>query len=43
MKKGQREEKKHSNVNEPYKSGKTTTDRVTMDRQPGDRRLQQSP
>ena len=25
MKNGQREEKKHSNTKEPYKSGKTTT------------------
>ena len=34
----------HSNAKEPCKSGKTTTTKtVTKDRQPGERRLQQSP
>ena len=35
-----REEKKHSNVKQPYKSGKNKTNRVTKDRQPGERTLQ---
>ena len=38
-----REEKKHSKTKEPYKSGKKHTHKVTKDRQPGERRLQQSP
>ena len=33
MKNGQREEKKHSNTKEPYKSGKTTTTTTTKPKQ----------
>ena len=38
-----REEKKHSNANESYQIGNKNNNRVTKDRQPDERRLQQSP